>query len=128
MSLVVHAAVLYGSAAAAIVAALATRRRAGDPAPSPGRIAVTLSPFLIIGLLEALSLCAEGHLLAEWSVPLLAATAVAVGSRDRRVIRVAGGLLMLVALGAWVHGRSLLHRGYVIRPHMAIRGGHLEKG
>jgi hypothetical protein len=84
-----------------------------------------LSPFLIIGLLEALVLRAEGRMVVEWAIPMLAATAVAVGSRDRRVIRIAGGLLMAVAFGAWLHGEQLLLHGYTTHPRAFRRGTHV---
>src|SRR5262245_41058814 len=130
MSLAIHAVVLYGSATAAIGAGLATGRRPDDPDPSLRRIAGTAVPFLIIGLLEALALRAAGHMTVEWAVPLLAALIVAACSRDARVVRAAGVLLVLVALATWVHGLALLTRGgYVIRPHTAhtaISGGRDE--
>jgi hypothetical protein len=128
MAIAVHAAILYGSALAAVVAALATRRRRGDPAPSPGRVVAMLSPFLAIGLAEALMLCADGHMLLEWALPMTAALVVTAGSRDGRLIRVARALLVAVALGAWVHGRSLLHHGYTTHPRAFLRGTHLESG
>jgi hypothetical protein len=129
MSLVIHAVVLYGSALAAIVATLATRRRPGDPALSPGRIAATMAPFMVIGLLEELAPRAGGHMTVEWALPLLAALVVAAYSRDARVVRVAGLLLVLVSLAAWVHGMALLTRGgYVIGPHPAIAGMRDEVG
>jgi hypothetical protein len=129
MSLVIHAVVLYGSALAAILAALATRRRPGDPAPSPRRIAATILPFTIIGLLEDLAPRASGHMFVEWALPLLAALVVAAYSRDARVVRVAGILLVLVSLATWVHGMALLTRGgYVISPHAAIAGMRDEVG
>jgi hypothetical protein len=125
---IVQAVVLYGSLLAAVLAAAATRRHADDPAPSPGRIAWTVFPFAALALQEMLQLRYAGHMSAEWSIPLLAALIVTVGSRDDRVIRTARVLLILVALLTWWHGTLLLRDDYVARDVPPRPGTRLESG
>jgi hypothetical protein len=122
----IHTLVLYGVFAAALVAALATRpRRDDDPLPS-WAIAHSLWPFALLAVLEALSLNANGHLVAEWLLPCLASVAVVLFQRSDRVIRWARRGLMLSAVVFCLHGEWLLASGYVTRPSALAPGRKIE--
>src|SRR4051794_34742939 len=67
-----HIALLYALPAAALVAGTLTFRHRGDPPVSLREMIRTLGPFTVLGLLESLMLCYQGHMSAEWLLPMAA--------------------------------------------------------
>ena len=73
-------------------------------------------PFILLAVLESLSLNSNGHLVVEWLIPALACAAVIQFGRSDRVVKAARWLLVISAILLWIHGGWLLTHGYVTRP------------
>jgi hypothetical protein len=124
--MIVHVFMLYGAVTAAVFATVVTFRRSGDPPLPPWEVTKTLAPFAALALLESLSLCAAGHLIAEWLLPLLAALFATWCSRSQVVRAWTRRGLAIVAIVLWCHGSYLLSQGYVTRPYGLAPGRHSE--
>lgn len=110
-----HAVVLVMAIAAALGAAIATRRGPKDPPPSGRAILKVIWPFGVFALLEMLSLCTS-RLIEQWLFPGLAAVVVLMVSRRPKVVKTVCRLLVATACVLWIHGHYLVHLGYVDRP------------
>jgi hypothetical protein len=113
----IHTIVLYAVCVLSVAAAVSIRgtrapRNEGD---ALGAIKA-LWPFILLAVLESLSLNSNGHLLVEWLIPALACAAVIQFGRSDRVVEAARWVLILSAILLWIHGGWLLTHGYVTRP------------
>jgi len=118
--------ILYAACASAVVAALATWRRGGEPGLPPWAVARALWPYLGLAVLESLTLSASGHLWAEWLLPALATMPVVILSRSPAVIRRSRRGLLVAAVLLSIHGHVLLTQGYATRPPPTVTGKKLR--
>jgi hypothetical protein len=113
----IHAVVLYAVCvlAVAVVACIRGSQARPSTGRSPGALKA-LWPFMLLAVVESLSLNSNGHLLAQWLLPGLACTAVILIGRNDRAVNWARRALVLSAIVLWLHGGWLLTHGYVTHP------------